>query len=706
MEPAQFHTVPTFDHFLWLPSCNKQDASALPETVVCSGQPDLTCSLSLVIKATCPPPPPTSSLPGLLSWGLRRLTCIVIVLIGTYLIQILVLHTYRILNWVLNAFDRDTLVLPPYLVPPRILLTVMALTVMPASQAAGQLLGAGGAGGIYLLGGMATMYVLSYLGMLAWALHTISRKAWAMGVVFGTFGNFYAPAGDGDGPPRPSTASDTSSRPGTGNVYLQHRPSPPVTPLSARKGPAAVAESVEPNSISRGPSSGAAAPAEAAATAVPGRGTGAGRRALHALCWPVHAASHGLKRCCPPYSHWLKRREEAAGRKKQEAEDKKKEKQLKRAQRALDEAPSRVAFLAMQCPSKLPVDTAADMLDIAVKGLDECYKDVADPWIVAASLTDLGHYTNKPGEQGGKLKTKLKARAKAMATAWIVSHKGGEVEMVAASAAEASSGNASATIAAASSGLLLDHEQDEQVQHLFGDTLPWDTIPVFDPAPADKDTQFWSIMKSGLLATWTWIKVDCFSIGTREGVSGAQVAPAGDRGEQLWEHVKARGRVPGPTTLYVPLPLGADGTVLEAAAAQVGAMGNGEGLACLRACAAARFAFGFGGILHTCMCPHSYGVARGPAASKHACTGLDAHCTRACTHCSTPHCTSALPSPTPVLRLAHHSSLITHSDLLHGHGMAWHVMAGVVAPPDPHGGPQERAPHRVAPGPRGHGMVA
>lgn len=478
-------------------------------------------------------------------------------LIGTYLIQVTILRAYRILNWTLNALDRDTLVLPPMLVPPRLFLTVMAMTVMPASQAAGQLLGAGGAGGIYLLGCVAAIYVLTYVAMLAWALHTISRKAWAMGVVFGTFGNFYAPAREAL--PQLPTASDTRSRRGRGKVYLPHPP--PGTSATAQLakglGPGPVAESVEPKSVSSpanplGPPSGAGAE---------GRGVpGVGRRLLRALCWPVHASSRGLQRCFPPYGHWLAQRKEAARRKK--------EKRLKKAQ-AWEEVPSRVAFLAMQCPSKLPAEGAGDMLDIAVRGLEACYKNVADPWVVAASLTDLDNYTKKLASQGGKLKTKLKAKAKGMATAWIVKHKGGQVEMV--TAAEPSWGKAAgpAPVAAAAGSMLLEHEQEEQAQHLFGDTLPWDTIPVFDPVPVDKGTLFWSLVKDGLLATWTWIKVDCFKAGSREVEPEGHGEHEEGRGQQLWEQVKERGRLPEPNALYVPLPLGADSAVLEASAAQV-----------------------------------------------------------------------------------------------------------------------------------------
>lgn len=124
---------------------------------------------------------------------LRRLTLITIVLSGVALLQLQALRTLRWLNARRGRSGRLPLTLPASLVPPRLLLTVAAITVMPASQAAGQLIGSGGASGMYLLGGVAAAYVAAYVGALTYVVSGIALRPWALGVVYGTNGTLHAP---------------------------------------------------------------------------------------------------------------------------------------------------------------------------------------------------------------------------------------------------------------------------------------------------------------------------------------------------------------------------------------------------------------------------------------------------------------------------------------------------------------------------------
>lgn len=125
----------------------------------------------------------------------RRLVLIITVVVGVGLAQVAVVLLLRIANYIReHRYQGDPWSLPAMLVPPSLLLSVVALTVLPASNMAGQLLG------VYILNGgdvraskcmlsiLALAYVFVYVGALTWALLKIGGRAWEMGVIFGSFG--------------------------------------------------------------------------------------------------------------------------------------------------------------------------------------------------------------------------------------------------------------------------------------------------------------------------------------------------------------------------------------------------------------------------------------------------------------------------------------------------------------------------------------
>lgn len=119
-----------------------------------------------------------------------RLALIAIVLIGTWLAQCLPLLLLGMANVWRIGRGHETWHLPEWLVPPRLLLMVTSLTILPAANAGGQLLGAAPHGGLwfYVAGGAALGFALLYMLLLVLALAVVSRQAWALGLVYGTYG--------------------------------------------------------------------------------------------------------------------------------------------------------------------------------------------------------------------------------------------------------------------------------------------------------------------------------------------------------------------------------------------------------------------------------------------------------------------------------------------------------------------------------------
>lgn len=157
-----------------------------------------------------------------------RLTLIMLVLFATAIFQHACLLVLRLANRLRARSGKAPWALPELLVPPRALLMVMALTVMPASHAAGQLLGAGGDIRLYVAGGLALGYITCYIAALVFILSWIGARAWALGIIYGMYGQLNsvgmttAEAGemvdedqlDGDGQPKPLHVSAAFTAPG------------------------------------------------------------------------------------------------------------------------------------------------------------------------------------------------------------------------------------------------------------------------------------------------------------------------------------------------------------------------------------------------------------------------------------------------------------------------------------------------------------
>lgn len=123
-----------------------------------------------------------------------RVTLIAAVVVVTAALQLAALWLWR---WLCLSrrvrAGKDPAPLPPLLVPPRMLLTVMAITILPASHAAGQLIGAGGPVAIYALAALALLYAALYAGFVTLAANAISARPWPLGVIYGTHGVLHAP---------------------------------------------------------------------------------------------------------------------------------------------------------------------------------------------------------------------------------------------------------------------------------------------------------------------------------------------------------------------------------------------------------------------------------------------------------------------------------------------------------------------------------
>lgn len=137
--------------------------------------------------------------------ALCRLLLIVLVTAAAAALSVLPVWAWRALNRRRECRSgQSSLPLPRALVPPGSLLPAMALTILPAASAAGQLLGAGSMSGARsaahcVLGAMALAYVLAYAAALALLMRTLSRKAWMMGVAYGRLGFFASAAVTDDG---------------------------------------------------------------------------------------------------------------------------------------------------------------------------------------------------------------------------------------------------------------------------------------------------------------------------------------------------------------------------------------------------------------------------------------------------------------------------------------------------------------------------
>lgn len=126
-----------------------------------------------------------------------RLALIGIVLLAAWILQFLPIVVLQFMNTWRGNHGREPWALPQVFVPPRLLLMVISLTIMPLANSAGQMLGAGGHTWMYAFGGIALGFVLMYLSFLTLALLAIARKSWALGVVYGAFGVLQSPGGHG-----------------------------------------------------------------------------------------------------------------------------------------------------------------------------------------------------------------------------------------------------------------------------------------------------------------------------------------------------------------------------------------------------------------------------------------------------------------------------------------------------------------------------
>lgn len=132
------------------------------------------------------------------------------VVTGTIILQWLILLIYWAIN--LKRKRSQRLSIKEELVPPRLLLSVLATTVMPASQAAGQMVSTPGASlKLQLLGGT-TLALVGAFGMgQALLLLAIGSKAWQLGVVYGTFGEYPNPKPEKQSLQQPSEESQSDS---------------------------------------------------------------------------------------------------------------------------------------------------------------------------------------------------------------------------------------------------------------------------------------------------------------------------------------------------------------------------------------------------------------------------------------------------------------------------------------------------------------